>query len=253
MTAATHLQAATQATPAPHRRTAQVAGVSYLITIVASIPAQFVLYGPVLSDPDYVLSSGADTRVLWGGILELITALACIATAVVLFPVVRRQHEAAALGFVTARVFEAALIVTGMVSILSVVTLRDPEATAAESTSLVIAAHALVAVHDWTFLIGPGVMPGVNALLLGYLLYRSKLVPRLIPAIGLIAAPFFLAAAVATVTGLNEPASIWTVIVTAPIFLWEFTLGVWLTVRGFTPSSPVLQLDRTTARPATSS
>ncbi|HEY5787760.1 MAG TPA: DUF4386 domain-containing protein, partial [Microlunatus sp.] len=106
----------------------------YLITIVASIPAQFVLYTPVLSNPDYVLSSGADTRVLWGGVLELITALACIGTAVVLFPLLRRQHEGAALGFVTARVLEAALIVTGIVGILSVVTLRQPETTATEAT-----------------------------------------------------------------------------------------------------------------------
>ena len=218
------------------RRTALIAGVLYLITIVAAIPAQFVFYDAVLSNPDYVLGSGADTRVLWGGFFEVITALACIGTAVVLFPVVKRQNEAAALGFVTARVFEAALIAIGIVSLLSVVTLRQADATGAEATSLVTAARSLVAIHDWTFLLGPGVMPGVNALLLGYLMFRSGLVPRIIPVIGLIGAPLFLAAGTATLLGLNEQVSVWSGIATAPIFVWELSLGVWLAVKGFKPS-----------------
>ena len=157
------------------------AGVMYLITIVASIPAQFINYAPILNNPDYVLGAGADTRVMWGGLLEVIAALACIGTAVVLFPVVRRQHEGAALGFVTARVFEASLIVTGVVAMLSVVTLREPSADGAEGVSRVVTSEALVAVHDWTFLLGPGVMPGINAMLLGYVMYRSGLVPRAHP------------------------------------------------------------------------
>jgi hypothetical protein len=185
----TQFPAAARIDPITSRRVAMAAGVMYLITIAASIPAQFALYDPVLSDAEYVLSAGSDPRVLWGGVLELITALACICFAVVLFPVVKRQHEGAALGFVTTRVFEAGLIVTGIVSMLSVVTLRQPDASGAEATSRVIAAEGLVAVHDWTFLLGPGVMPGVNALLLGYLMYRSRLVPRIIPIIGLIGAP----------------------------------------------------------------
>ena len=218
------------------RKTAFIAGMLYLITIIASIPAQFVFYDPVLSNPDYIVTSGADARVLWGGFFELITALACIGTAVVLFPVVKRQNEAAALGFVTARVFEAALIVVGIVSLLSVVTLRQAGATGAEAVSLVTTAQALVAIHDWTFLLGPGVMPGVNALLLGYLLYRSGLVPRIIPVIGLIGAPLILAAGSATLLGLNEQVSVWSAIATAPIFVWELSLGIWLAVKGFKPS-----------------
>ena len=113
-------------TATPYRGVAMTAGVMYLITIVASIPAQFINYAPILNNPDYVLGAGADTRVMWGGLLEVVAALACIGTAVVLYPVVRRQHEGAALGFVTARVLEAALIVTGVVAMLSVVTLREP-------------------------------------------------------------------------------------------------------------------------------
>ena len=217
----------------PLRGTARIAGVLYLITIVFSIPAQFVMYDPVFSDADYVLGTGADTRVLWGGLLELVTALACIGTAVVLYPVVKRHGHAAALGFVTARVFEAGLIAMGIVSMLSVVTLRDPDATGAEADSLLVTAQALVAMHDWTFLLGPGVLPGINALLLGYLLYRSALVPRLIPAVGLLGAPLFLLAAATTVVGINDQVSIVTAAVTLPIFFWELTLGLWLTFKGF--------------------
>lgn len=220
------------------RKTALVAGGFYLITIIASIPA-LALYGPVLNNPDYIVSSGADTRVLWGGFLEVITALACIGTAVALFPVVKRQNEGVALGFVAARVLEAGVIVVGIVSLLSVVTLRQNLAGAAgtDAASLVTTGKALVAIHDWTFLLGPGLMPGVNALLLGYLMYRSRLVPRVIPVLGLIGAPLLLASATATMFGIYPQVSVWSAIATIPIFAWELSLGVWLVVKGFKPSA----------------
>lgn len=224
------------------RKTAFVAGVLYLITIVASIPAQFVLYDSVLKNPEFIIGSGTDTGVAWGGLLELITALACIGTAVVLFPVVRRQNEGVALGFVTARVFEAGAILVGIVSLLSVVTLRqDLAGTAgADTASLLTTGNALVAVHDWAFLLGPGVIPGVNALLLGYLLYRSGLVPRVIPLMGLIGAPLILAAGTATLLGVTEQVSVWTGIATAPIFAWELSLGLYMAIKGFKSTSPLM-------------
>jgi hypothetical protein len=231
----------------PYRGVAMTAGVMYLITIVASIPAQFINYAPIFDNADYVLGAGADTRVMWGGLLEVIAALACIGTAVVLYPVVRRQHEGAALGFVTARVFEASLIVTGVVAMLSVVTLRQPDATGAGAAARVVSSEALVAVHDWTFLLGPGVMPGINAILLGYVMYRSGLVPRVIPAVGLIGAPFFLLAGAASIVGVNEAGSVWTALVTLPIFAWEAALGVWLTVKGFKPDAARILHARTGA------
>jgi hypothetical protein len=126
--------------------------------------------------------------VLWGGLLEVILALSRIGTAVSLFPVVKRQNEGVALGFVAARVLEAALIVVGVVSLLWVVTLRQAGASGADEASLVSAGRSLVAIHDWTFLLGPGLIPRVNALLLGYLLYRAPLVARLIPIL-LVGAP----------------------------------------------------------------
>ena len=171
------------------RKLALVGGVLYLMTFAFSIPAVFLLE-PVLSNPDYIISGGADSQVLLGTLFDLITALACIGTAVALFPVIRRQSEAASLGFVTTRIFEGAIIVIGVASLMAVVAMRQAGgATGTDSSGLVAVGQALVAVRDQTFLLGPGVMPAFNALLLGYVLYRSRLVPRLIPAVGLIGAP----------------------------------------------------------------
>ena len=218
------------------RKTAFVAGAFYVITFAASIPALFLL-APVLNNPDYIISSGADTRVLFGGFLDLINALAGIGSAVALFSVVKRQHEGFALGFVTTRMFEAAIIVIGVVSILSVVTLRQNLAgTGADEASLVAVGQSLVAVRDWTFLLGPGLMAALNALLLGTLMYRSRLVPRIIPTLGLIGAPLLLTSVTAAFFGLNELTSVWHFIATAPIFVWELSLGIYLMVKGFKPS-----------------
>jgi Domain of unknown function (DUF4386) len=220
------------------RRTAFVAGVFYLVTFVAGIPPALFLLTPVLDNPDYIVSSGADTSVLLGCFLDLINALACIGTAVVLFPVVKRQNEAAALGFVTARVMEAAIIVVGVVSLLAIVTLRQNLAGEAstDDESLFAIGQSLVAIRDWTFTLGPGLIPGLNALLLGYLMYRSGLVPRLIPLLGLIGAPLLIASATATLFNSNEPIIWLAAIATVPIFVWELSLGVWLVVKGFKPS-----------------
>jgi hypothetical protein len=214
------------------RKTALVAGGFYLVTFI-SIPT-LALYGAVHS-PDYVVGPGPDTGVLWGGLLEVIVALAGIGTAVALFPVVKRQNEGVALGFVAARVLEAAVIFVGVVSLLSVVTLRQDPA-GADAASLVTTGKALVAIHDGTFLLGQGLIPGVNALLLGSLMYRSGLVPRIIPAMGLIGAPLLLASVTATFFGVYAQVSVWSGLATIPIAAWELSLGLWLVVKGFKPS-----------------
>ena len=219
------------------RKLALAGGVLYLITIVFSIPAVF-LQGPVLTDPGYIAGAGADRQVLFGGLLDLLTALACIGTAVALYPVIRRQSEAASIGFITTRVFEAAVIVIGVVSLMAIVNLRQAGAApGTDASALVAVGQGLVAVRDVTFLVGPGFMPGLNALLLGYVLYRSRLVPRLIPAMGLIGAPLFLACAVASILGVNEQASVISGLAVIPIFAWELTLGLWLTFKGFRPAA----------------
>jgi hypothetical protein len=226
------------------RKIAFVGGALYVITFATSIPAR-ILYGPVRNDPNYILGPGADTQVLFAGFLDVMLALACIGTAVALYPVVKRQNEGVALGFIGSRTLEAAIIVAGAVSLLSVVTLRQAGAGA----DALGASQALVAQYDWTFLFGPGFMACVNALLLGSLMYRSRLVPRIIPLLGLIGAPLLLASDVAVMFGLWEQFSLPAGIATIPIFVWELSLGVYLVVKGFKPSPITAGMTATNPRP----
>ena len=234
MTTAAPARTTTRALPLPERRTARLAGAFYLLTFLSSIPAVLLL-DPVLSDPRYVLGAGGDARVTLGLCLDLVNAFACVATAVVLFPLLKREHETLALGFVTSRVLEAAIIAIGVVSLLALLTLRSgTEGTADVGDDVLVAVGtALVAVRDWTFLLGPGVMAAVNAALLGTLLYRSGLVPRLIPTIGLVGAPLLLASDVATLFGLHDQLSPTAGLAALPIAAWELSLGCYLVLRGF--------------------
>jgi hypothetical protein len=227
-------KAAKKAPMTSTRKTALVAGVFYLITFI-SIPT-LALYGPVKNHRDWILSSGSHTGVLVGGFLEVIVALAGIGTAVTLYPVVKRQNEGAALGFVTARVVEAGMIFTGVVSLLSLVTLRHGGAAGADAASLVTTGASHVTIYNWTFLLGQSLMPGINALLLGSLMYRARLVPRIIPVMGLIGAPLLITAVTATMFGGIEQNSSWALLAALPVAAWEFSLGVWLVVKGFKPS-----------------
>jgi hypothetical protein len=214
------------------RKTALVAGALYLLTFV-SIPT-LALYGPV-RDRNYVTGAGPDTGVIVGGVLEVIVAFACVGTAIVLFPVVKRQNETLALGFVGSRVLEAAAILAGVACLLTVVSLRQAGAGA----GAVVTGQALTGLYDRLFLLGQSLMPAVNALLLGSLLYRSRLVPRALPLLGFAGAPLLTAATVATMAGLIERDSAWAALAALPIALWELSLGIWLLVKGFRPA-PVL-------------
>ena len=218
----------------PARRSAFFGGLFYLITFVSSIPAVLLLR-PVINDSHYIISAGADTQVVWGTVLDLVNALTAIGSAVALYPVLKRQSESMALGFVTTRLFEAAVVAIGVVSLLTVVSLRNPTATGAEASMLMTTGHSLVAAYDWVFLIGPNLMPAVNGLLLGTLMYKSGLVPKAIPLMGLLGGPLLLAVTLASMVGITHHGSAWW-IVAAPIVLWEFCLGVYLTFRGFKPS-----------------
>ena len=226
------------------RKTALVAGVFYLITFI-SIPT-LALYGPIKNHRDWVLGSGSNTAVLVGAFLEVIVALAGIGTAVTLFPVVKRQNEGVALGFVASRVIEAAMIFTGVLSLLSLVTLRHDlgGAAGANAAALVTTGASHVAVYNWTMLLGQTLMPGINALLLGTLLYRSRLVPRVIPVLGLIGGPLLIAAVFAALFGGSiGHVSAFQAIATLPVAAWEFSLGVWLVVKGFKPSPITAEMD----------
>jgi Domain of unknown function (DUF4386) len=219
----------------PLRRTALVAGVFYLVTFV-SIPTLF-LYSHVKST-DYITSTGPDTGVLVGCFLEVLVAIAGIGTAVTLFPVVKRQNQALALGFVASRTLEAAMIFTGVASLLSLVTLRQDlgSAAGADAASLVSLGASHVATYNWAFTLGQSLMPGVNAILLGTLLYRSRLVPRLLPTLGLVGAPLHISAVVLTMFGVIDRVGTVAGIAVLPIATWELSLGIYLVVKGFKPS-----------------
>ena len=213
----------------PFRKTALVAGALYLLTFV-SIPT-LALYGSVKS-ANYILGAGPDAGAIFGGILEIIVALACIGTAVALYPVVKRQNEGVALGFVGSRVLEAGTIFAGVACLLTVVTLRQAGAGA----DALVTGHALVAMYDRLFLVGQSFIPAVNALLLGSLLYQSRLVPRVLPLLGFIGAPLLVASDITVLFGLFDRSAAPVALAALPIALWEFSLGVWLVVKGFEPS-----------------
>lgn len=213
----------------PLRKTALAAGVLYVLTFV-SIPTLF-LYGPV-HDPKYIVGPGPDTGVLIGGILEIIVALAGIGTAVVLYPVVKRQNEGVALGFVGARTLEAATIFAGVAMLLSVVTLRQ----AGTGSGALVIGQTLVALYDRTFLIGQSFIPAVNALLLGSLLYQSRLVPRVLPLLAFTGAALLVAGDIGILFNVWGRQSAVAGLSALPIAVWEFSLGVYLIVKGFKPS-----------------
>lgn len=218
------------------RRIALIAGVLFVVTFVTSIPALF-LYNPVLNDVGYIVGAGADTRVLLGAFLELLLIVANIGSAVVLFPILKRQNEGLALGYVTARVIESVFIAVGILSLLAVVTLRqDLAGTGSDQAALTTVGRSLVAVKDWTFLLGPGFVVGIgNGLILGYLMYRSGLVPRRMAMLGLVGGPLICVSGIAVLFGVISEGGAGQFIATIPEFAWELSLGIYLIAKGFKP------------------
>jgi hypothetical protein len=230
-----------------NRRIALAAGVFMIITFITSIPALY-LFQPVLDDPArYIAGSGADnTRIFLGASLELLLIVANVATAVILFPILKRQNEMLALGYVTARLVESTFIAIGLVSVLGVVSLQQQGATGADAGTIGV---ALAAIKDWTFLLGPGFIVGVgNGLLLGYLMYRSGLVPRRMAMLGLVGGPLICASGILVLLGVLDEGGAGQGIATIPEFVWELSFGIWLAVKGFNPS-PILPADVSHVRP----
>lgn len=221
----------------PARRATLVAGIFYIATFVFSIPA-LALYDGVVNDPSFVLGAGNDQPVLWGGLIEIVTALTCIGTAVALYPVIRHHGHGRAIGFVASRTLEAAMIFTGVLAVLAVYTLRQDATAGTDTVALTTTASALVAVKDWTFLLGPGVMPAINALCFATIVYQSRLVPRWMPVLGLIGAPVLLASTTATMFGAFAQVSAIAIVSAVPIAVWEFAVGVQMIVKGFRHPRP---------------
>ena len=241
----------TKPTPmSPMRKTALIAGVAYIATFIFSIPVKFGLWTDVLDDRDFILGSGNAGGVPTGALFEVLTALGGVVTAVALYSVAKRYSYRAALGFVTARLLEAAMIFVGVISIMTVYVLREDVAgtTAADASALWAIGQALVSMHDWTFLLGPGLIAALNALLIGSVMYRSQLVPRWIPRLGLIGAPLLLASNTAVLFGVWGQVSGPAMALTIPIAVWEFSFGVYMTVKGFR-SDAVIDLSDDAASP----
>jgi Domain of unknown function (DUF4386) len=230
----------------PPRRLGTSTGLLWIITFVTSIPA-VLLYDPLLNDKNFILGAGGgDTRIFIGATLELLLIIANIGTAVVPFALFRRYNERLALGFVTARLVECGFIAVGIVSVLAIMTLRQDPAGASDST-LVAIGQSLVAVHDATFLLGPGFVVGVgNGLILGYFMYTSGLVPRRMALLGLIGGPLVCASGIAVMFDAFDAGSAPQVVATIPEIIWEAFLGIYLTFKGFRATSAVFDESRDT-------
>jgi hypothetical protein len=213
------------------RRTAVIFGALYLATFVFSI-AGALLYAPVLHPATFMASSGGDTRVRLGAVCEVFLIIANIGTALVVYPLFRRQFEVLSLGYVAARLVECMFIAIGIVSYLAVVTLHQTTGVAAGS--LVSEARALIAVRNWTFVLGPGFVVGVgNGLILGYMMYRSGLMPRGLSIVGLIAGPLVCITGLAVVLDVIPRGGTVQAVATIPEFFWELSLGIYPLVKGF--------------------
>jgi Domain of unknown function (DUF4386) len=223
------------------QRIARTFGLLYLITIVASIPA-LILFQPVLDDPvGYVANGGSDNRIFFGALLELILIIANIGTAVVVYPILKRQNHILALGYVTARLVECTLILVGILAVLSIVTLSQQDAGGDEGAI----AYTLAALKDWTFLLGPGWVVGWgNGLILGYLMYSSGLMPRWLAMFGLVGGPLIILSGTLVMFGVDHPSGPLQGIATIPEFIWELGLSFYPLLKGFRPSPILDEYDR---------
>jgi len=212
-------------------------GVLYLLTFITSIPA-LALYEPALRHPvAFVAGSGNVNNIYFGALLELLLILANIGTAVVIVPIMRRRFEDLAIGYVTARIVESTFILVGILAMLAIATLQQETAGAAEAT----VAYTLAAIKDWTFILGPGWMVGWgNGLILGYMMYRTRLVPRAATWLGLVGGSLIILTGTIAMFGGGHPSGTLQGLATIPEAAWELFLGVYCTIWGFKRDAPIL-------------
>jgi len=217
----------------PLRRSSLIFGLFFAGTFIFSIPA-LPFYEHILHDPGYILERGFDPRVSTGAVLEILLAICNIATAIVIFPLVKRVRETVALGYIAVRIVESVMILAGVISLMSVVTLRAVVPPQADTEVLTMAGRVLVAFHDWTFMLGPQFCAGLgNGFLLGYLMYRSGLVPRRMALLGLVGGPLAFLGGVLVLFGVLEQMSVGLFALTALEIVWELSLILYPLARGF--------------------
>ena len=224
----------------PERKTSLLFGLFFAGTFVFSIPALF-FYDSLLHDAEYILGGGFDTRVSMGALFEILLAICNIATAIILFPIVKRVKEGVALGYVASRIVESVIILAGVISLMSIVTLRDSFVPGGDSVALTIAGRSLLAFHGWTFLLGPQFCAGFgNGLLLGYLMYRSGLVPPRMALLGLVGGPLAFLGGVLVLFDVLKPMSAGLFALTVLEIVWELAITIYTIAKGFR-HSPVLK------------
>ena len=220
---------------ADDQRHGRIFGVLFILTFITSITA-LILFQSVLDDPaGYIAGGGEDNQIYLGAFLEFLLVLANVGTAVVLYPIVRRQNEALAIGYVGARIIESVFIAAGIIFVLGVVTMRQDSPDAADL------AVSLAALKDWTFLLGPGmVVPFGNGLILGYLMYKSGLVPRRMAWLGMIGGPLLLFGNFGVLFDWWDQTGLVSLLV-IPEFIWEAFLGIYCAIWGFRKDSPIVR------------
>ena len=221
-----------------NRKNEILIGVLFILAAVTAIIG-LALYQPILNDADYIVKASAnETQVIWGAFCELILAFSVIGIAVMMYPILNKENESIAIGYVCFRLLEATIIIIGIISLLSVVTLNQEFTKAVNPNviSFLTAGKLLITLHNWTFLFGPNLALGPGTLMMSFVLYKSKLVPRFIYILGLIGGPLIFSCAVLVMFGVFLQISIWGVLLAIPVFAYEMTLAVWLIVKGFNSS-----------------
>ena len=227
-----------------NRDIAIIVGVLYILTAVTAIIG-FALYQPILNDPEYIIKDSVnETQVIWGAFNELILAFSVIAISVMMFPIINKENESIAIGYVCFRLLEAILIIIGIISLLSIVTLSQEfgKTVTPNVSSYLTAGKLLVTVHNWTFLLGPNLALGPSTLMMSYFLYDSKLVPRFISVLGLVGGSLIFSCALLVMFGVILQVSVWGAILAIPVFAYEMSLAVRLIVKGFNSSIVYLSI-----------
>ena len=224
------------------RKTARLFGWLFIGTFITSIAAKILFVNGVggsFSELRFIPGAVSENSVYLGAVLEFGVILTNIATAVVIYPIVKRQSEVLALGYVTARIMESAFILVGIMSIISIVSVSDAlvGATGAEAAALAVQGNSLAATYDWAFLFGPGLVVGIgNGLILGYLMYRSGLVPRRMAMFGLVGGPLLILSFGLILFGVYENGSGPAFLLAMPEIVWEASIGIYAAWKGFRPS-----------------
>jgi len=227
------------------QRTGRIFGWLFIGTFITSIPARLLFIhgvGASWSDMHFVPGDTSTASLKLGAILEFGLIVTQIGTAVVIYPLVRRQSETVSLGYVAARVMESVFAAIGLTSILTVVSVADAlrGAGGIGATALGIQGNSLVHTYEWAFQWGPGLVAGIgNGLMLGYLMYRSALVPPRMALLGLVGGPLLILCFVLVLCGVFENGSGPSGLLTLPEAAWELSLGIYCAWKGFRPESPL--------------